>query len=191
MEDKKQDVKSLQELVKTADSFRDFFANLAAELAKVLADIKAPDEEENTWEMKCPYENNDDIYSLSNDGEVKKTYWSYFDYDRERFEQGNIFPTKEAAELEAKRRNLLTRFRSFRDERNGDWKPVSGKQCKTSKFLIGYSWDSKDEQYKLKSLELGSSNLFNQFGYFKNREDCERAIELFGDEIKELFMEGE
>lgn len=60
-----------------------------------------------------------------------------------------------------------------------------------SLFLIGYSWDSKGEQYKLKSLELGSSNLFNQFGYFKNKEDAQRAIELFGDEIKEFFVDCE
>ena len=30
---------------------------------------------------------------------------------------------------------------------------------------------------------------FSLFGYFKNEEDAERAIELFGDEIKELFVE--
>lgn len=188
MEDKKQDLNSLEDLLKAADEFRKWAVDFGDRLAKLLADIQTS-KKEDTWEMKCPYENNDDIYTLSNDGEVKKNYWSYFDYDRERFEQGNIFPTKEAAELESKRRNLLTRFRAFRDDCNGDWKPIFGKECKTSKFLIGYSWDFKDEQYKLKSLELGSSNLFHQFGYFKNKEDAKRAIELFGDEIQELFLD--
>nr|DAO01974.1 MAG TPA: hypothetical protein [Caudoviricetes sp.] len=79
----------------------------------------------------------------------------------------------------------------FRDKCNDGWEPVSGKQCKTSKFFIGYGWNSIDEQYKLKSLELGSSNLFHQFGCFKNREDCDKAIELFGDEIKALFVDCE
>ena len=54
MEDKKQDVNSLEELVKTADSYRAFFSNLANELSKVLADVKAPDEEEDTWEDEMP-----------------------------------------------------------------------------------------------------------------------------------------
>ena len=183
MEDKKQDVKSLEELVKEANAYSGWFANLADELSKVLADIKAPDEEENTWEMKYPYENNDYIYSLSNDGEVKKTYWSYFDYDRERFEQGNIFPTKEAAELEAKRRNLLTRFRAFRDECNDGWKT---------------DWDINDYKYFLyfsadyEKIYVGANihcYMFNLLGYFKNKADALRAIELFGDEIKELFVE--
>lgn len=41
---------------------------------------------------------------------------------------------------------------------------------------------------------LDSVNYANRiatFGYFKNKEDAERAIELFGDEIKELFVEVE
>ena len=189
MEDKKQDVNVLEELSKAADDFRKWAVDFGDKLSKVLDDIKAPDEEENTWKMKCPYEYGQKCYFLQSSGANFSGCWDGIESDYGYLSQGNAFHTEEEAKLEAKRRNLLTRFRSFRDERNGDWKPVSGKQCKTSKFLIGYSWDSKDEQYKLKSLELGSSNLFNQFGYFKNREDCERAIELFGDEIKELFVE--
>lgn len=183
MENKKQDVNSLEELVKTADSFRDFFANLAAELAKVLADIKAPEKEEDTWEMKYPYEVEDDVYVLPGDGEVIKDYWVCCDYDRNRFKQGNIFPTKEAALLESKRRNLLTRFKSFRDECNGDWKPESEKV----KYYICL-------QYENLSLCVSSSmfwDAFNMFGYFKNEEDAQRAIELFGDEIKRLYVEVE
>ena len=143
------------------------------------------------WEMKCPYKDWDEYWFIKDFGDVFIDSWDSCEIDMGRFNTGNTFPTKQAAELESKRRNLLTRFRAFRNECNGDWKAVSGKQCKTSKFFIGYGWDSKDEQYKLKSLELGSSNLFHQFGYFKNREDCDQTIDLFGDEIKELFVEGE
>lgn len=191
MEDKKQDVNVLEELSKAADDFRKWAVDFGDKLSKVLDDIKALKKEEDTWEMKIPYKYGDDYWVILDNGDIDSECWDEYETDGKRFNTGNVFRTLKTADLEKKRRNLLTRFRSFRDERNGDWKPVSGKQCKTSKFLIGYSWDSKDEQYKLKSLELGSSNLFNQFGYFKNREDCERAIELFGDEIKELFMEGE
>ena len=34
-------------------------------------------------------------------------------------------------------------------------------------------------------------NSFSTFGYFKSRRDAQRVIDLFGDEIKELFVEGE
>lgn len=170
------------------DTLKQQTAEMEAKLEEMKAEIERL---ENGWEMKCPYKNGDDHFVLYDDGAIGNEKFLFYSEDNGRFEQGNIFPTREEAQLESKRRNLLTRFRAFRDECNGDWKPVFGGKCKTSKFLIGYSWDSIDEQYKLKSLELGSSNLFHQFGYFKNKEDTKRAIDLFGDEIKELFMEGE
>lgn len=181
MEDKKQDVNSLKELVKTADSYRAFFASLADELSKVLSDIKVSEKEEDTWEMKCPYKNRDKYFLIGSDAIVYFSYWSDFKTDKDRFKMGNTFSTKEAAELEVKRRKLLTRFRAFREECNGDWKPESEKV----KYYIYL-------QHENLSLCVSSSTFwdaFNMFGYFKNEEDTERAIELFGDEIKELFVE--
>ena len=81
MEDKKQDVNSLEELVKTADSYRAFFANLADELSKVLADIKVPEKEENTWEMKCPYEYGDNHYCIQSSGDVFSDSWRDIEAD--------------------------------------------------------------------------------------------------------------
>ena len=124
-------------------------------------------------------------------GNIQQARWNESVWIKHCFYQGHIFNTEQEARLEAQRRNLLQRFKMFRDKCNDGWEPVSGKRCKNSKFFIGYGWNSIDEQYKLKSLELGSSNLFHQFGYFKNREDCDKAIELFGDEIKNLFVECE
>lgn len=180
MENKKQDVNSLQELVKEANAYSGWFANLANELSKVLDDIQTSKKEEDTWEMKCPYENGDKYFALSHRRSIIETTWDNHFVDEERFKLGNVFPTREAAELEAKRRNLLTRFRAFRDECN------RGLSVQDEKWEIDY----KDK--KLKSLWVPNSiNGFPTFGYFKNREDAERAIELFGDEIKELFVEGE
>lgn len=183
MEDKKQDVNSLEELVKTADSFRKFFVDLADEISKVLADIKAPDEEENTWEMKCSYEYGDKHYCVQSNGYVFSDSWRGVEADNSFFSQGNIFPTKQAAELEVKRRNLLTRFRAFRDECNGDWKP---------------DWSNSDKKWEIDYTEEGvkalwgyGTNSFPTFGHFKFKADVERAIELFGKEIIELFVECE
>ena len=182
MEDKKQDVNSLQELVKAADSYRTFFANLADGLSKVLADIKAPDEEENKWEMTCPYEYGDNHYCIQSSGDVFLDSWKDIEADNSFFSQGNIFPTREAAELEAKRRNLLTRFRAFRDECNGDWKP-DWKDNHSRKYYFALNGIGLDIQVAY------SVNCFENFGYFKEKENARKAIELFGDEIEELFVE--
>lgn len=184
MEDKKQDVNSLQELVKAADSYRTFFANLADGLSKVLADIKAPDEEENKWEMTCPYEYGDNHYCIQSSGDVFLDSWKDIEADNSFFSQGNIFPTREAAELEAKRRNLLTRFRAFRDECNGDWKP-DWKDNHSRKYYFALNGIGLDIQVAY------SVNCFENFGYFKEKENARKAIELFGDEIEELFVECE
>ena len=47
-------------------------------------------------------------------------HWSA---NEDNYIQGNIFDSKEDAELEVKRRNLIFRFKKFRDEYNEGWKP--------------------------------------------------------------------
>ena len=183
MEDKKQDVKSLEWLVKEANAYSWWFANLSDELSKVLADIKAP-KQEDTWEMKCPYEYGNKYYFLQSSGDSFLGRWDNIEADNRYFSQGNIFPTEEAAELESKRRNLLTRFRAFRDECNGDWKADFENPTK-EKFSICFYY----KEFRIQTVY--NANDFAMFGYFKNKKDCERAIELFGDEIKTLFVDYE
>jgi len=184
MKDKTQYEALMEELKKLANNFKDLVTELGDILAKVLTDVKAPDEEENTWEMKCPYEYGDKHYCIQSSGDVFSDSWRGIEADNSFFSQGNIFPTREAAELESKRRNLLTRFRAFRDECNGDWK-ADWSDSFTSKYLLSII-DSK-----LVVDSYWYANKFNTFGYFKNEEDAKGAIELFGNEIKELFVENE
>lgn len=181
MKDKKQDEISLEELVKAANAVHDFFTKLGDELSKVLANIKVL--KEDTWEMKCPYEFGDEYWNIIW-GKVRKNTWDWIDCERTSFEAGEIFPTQQEAELELKRRNLLTRFRAFRDECNGDWK-ADWMDYLENKFLVCIVGS------ELEVNSVYAANDFVLFGYFKNPKDVERAIELFGDEIKELFVEGE
>lgn len=184
MEDNKQYEAFMEELKKLANNFIDVVTELGDILAKILPDVEISEEEEkDTWKMKYPLKDGDEYWLLFDDGNIEIDFWDDSDIDKERFDAGNIFLTEEAAELEAKRRNLLTRFRAFRDECNGDWKP-DYENSENNYFL-------RDYEDKIVVDYICWANLFVLFGYFKNREDAERAIELFGDEIKELFVEGE
>lgn len=182
MEDKTQYEALMDELQKIVENFRVGFADIGESLSKLLPDVEIPDEEEDTWEMKCPYKNNDECFILFDDGDTSFSYWAGDSEDVSRFRMGNVFPTLEAAELESKRRNLLTRFKAFRDECNGDWK-ADWNDCNSKKWII-----TKNEE-EIYAMWTNGLNIFSLFGHFKNQEDCERAIELFGDEIEELFVE--
>ena len=140
-------------------------------------------EKEKDWKMKCPYKDRDKYYIVNSRGLVKFLFWNNSVANKKTFNQGHIFPTKQEAELEAKRRNLLTRFRAFRDECNGDWKADWSDSFKSKHYL-----EIIDSKVVLDSVNY--ANRIATFGYFKNEKDAERAIELFGDEIQKLFAEG-
>ena len=182
MENKKPDVNSLEELSKAAYTLQKCIVAFGNELSRVLDDIKELKKEEDTWEMKCPYKQGDEYWFIKDFGDVFIDSWDGCEIDMGRFNTGNVFPTKEAAELEAKRRKLLTRFRAFRDECNGDWK-ADWKNTYENKYFIC------EVVSGLEVYVSSIGNSFVTFGYFRNKEDAKRAIELFGDEIKELFVE--
>jgi len=183
MKDKTQYEALMEELKKLANNFKDVATELGDILAKILPDVEIPDEEEDTWEMKCPYEHGDTHYCIQPNGAVFADCWEGIEADNRYFSQGNVFPTEEAAELEAKRRNLLTRFRAFRDECNDGWKPNWRKNDAKYYFYIS----STDGEIGINDIYFYET--FPLFGYFKNSKDAERAIELFGQEIIELYVE--
>lgn len=184
MEGKTQYEALMEELQKIANNITDAFTELGDTLAKILPDVEIPDEEEDTWKMKCPYKVGDKHYCIQPSGEVFMDCWYDTESDNSYFSQGNTFPTIQAALLEVKRRDLLTRFRTFRDECNGDWKP-DWKNENSCKYCLLFEID------KFIAVHFYLDNNFSQFGYFKNKDDAIKAIKLFGDEIKALFVDCE
>ena len=59
MEDKTQYEIFREEFLKATDALRDTIKDFGERLSKLLPDIEIPDEEEDTWEMKCPYKDGD------------------------------------------------------------------------------------------------------------------------------------
>lgn len=146
--------------------------------------LKELEIEKQKTEIEYPFHFKGECWKLRLDGLVEEDWWSNSGYDRNCYQQGNMFTTQQEAIKECDRRILLTRFRQFRDKCNGDWKP----DWKHSvKFFIEFYYGDGEEG--LRSEWYLCSNDFNLFGYFKSKEDCDRAIELFGDEIKRLYLE--
>lgn len=140
--------------------------------------------EQNIAEITYPFEVNEIFWALYSTGEIGMHYWDNTILNQSLYKQGNVFKNQEEAKREFDRRELLTRFRKFRDRCNGDWKPnlnIVG----LSKYCIAIN-NKTDVMF---AMDVTFYNEFNPFGCFKKKEDCQRAIQLFGDEIKRLFVE--
>lgn len=180
MDDKNESEKLMEELKRIGEGFNKFIESIGEALNKLFYPKK------DEWKMKIPYKYGDDYWVILDNGDIESECWDEYETDGKRFNVGNVFPTLKAADLENKRRKLLTRFRAFRNECNEDWKPDMT-DVTHKKYYLSYS-ETKVGVY-VSYIVLG--NHLHIFGYFKNEQDAERAIELFGDEIKELFVDCE
>lgn len=147
--------------------------------------LKELEVEKQKFEIVHSLEIDDIYYTIDIDGDVFDSWWGNDSFDKKRSRVGNVFYTRQEAEKERDRRILLTRFKQFRDKCNGDWKPGFN-SWEANKYYVAYSYSSDD----LCCFTVLFNTHFQPFGYFKNKEDCKRAIELFGDEIKRLYLEG-
>ena len=142
-------------------------------------------QKEKAEKFEYTFKENEPYEVIIEDGRIVTSCWTNHNKDCERYEQGNVFKIKDEAIRERDKRALLTRFRQFRDKCNGGWKPDfedgnSGKHYislihTTNMLKINFAYNLED---------------FNLFGYFRKESDAKRAIVLFGDEIKRLYLEG-
>lgn len=147
--------------------------------------LKELELEQQKTAIEYPFKDDELHWVVYTDGGITDSIWIDNKIDTNRYAQGNIFKTKAEAIKERDRRILLTRFRQFRDKCNGDLKPDWKNQNEDKYYIAFHHNDNTMTIYHYLSIEE-----FNLFGYFKNKSDAERAIELFGDEIKRLFVEG-
>lgn len=155
------------------------------ELEKQIQELQKELEfEKNKSVIEYPFEKGETYWLLYNDGCISQQSWDDDIYEQECYEIDNVFKTKEEARKEYSKRILLKRFKQFRDKCNGDWKP-NLKIVGLPKYCIAIN-NKTDIMF---AMDVTFYNEFNPFGYFKKKEDCQRAIQLFGDEIKRLFVE--
>lgn len=156
-------------------------AELEDKVKVLLDEIETLKREKKNETFEYPFEPNEDYWLVEENSGIENNRWNYTPYDKPRYDQGHIFKTKQEAERERDKRALLTRFKQFRDKCNREWKPGTY-DCK---YFISYD-GSKNV------LESGWNDVwdnFNTFGYFYDERDCLRAIDLFGDEIKRLWVD--
>lgn len=154
---------------------------LEEKVQELLKEIERLKQKEKAEEFGYPFKENEPYEVIIEDGRIVTSCWTNHNMDCERYEQGNVFKTRDEAIRERDKRALLTRFRQFRDKCNGN------RNAKTYDSQYYIIFDSTENTIETSWNCVIDS--FNLFGYFKNEEDCDRAIELFGAEIKRLWVE--
>ena len=154
---------------------------IAQKVKELMDELETLEQQEKTTDFEYPFEIGDECFFINIAGEPVPHKWSQYVHEKHAYRQGNVFKTRKEAERERYKRELLMRFNQFRDKCNGDWKPFEhGNQ-----FYI--SFDTMTNVIHTNCVYINKS--FALFGYFKNKSDAERAIELFGDEIKRLWVD--
>ena len=125
-------------------------------------------------------------YFIYPDGDVMSAIWRNNNVDNGIYNQNNVFKTRQEAVLESERRALVAKIHRYRDECN-EGKQFNWEDISQEKYYICYdSWT--DDLYVSKSHMI---NNLVVFGYFLDEYDAETAKNLFGSEIKKLFIEVE
>ena len=157
---------------------------IAQKVKELMDDLEKLQPEEKTDDFEYPFEVGDECFFINIAGEPVPHKWSQYVHEKHAYRQGNVFKTRKEAERDRYKRELLMRFNQFCDKCNGDWKP-DWEDKSEDKFFILFNHESSE----LISNWCSYSQPFSSFGFFKNIEDANRAIELFGDEIKRLWVE--
>ena len=157
---------------------------IAQKVKELLDDLETLEQQEKTTGFEYPFVVGDECFFINVAGEPVQHKWSNCVHQKHAYRQGNFFKTRKEAERERDKRELLMRFKQFRDKCNGDWKPDWKDKVK-AKYFIVFNHESSELLLKW----YIDVQPFESFGCFKNREDAIRAIELFGDEIKRLWVE--
>ena len=154
---------------------------LEEKVKELMKEIETLKQKEKAEEFEYPFEDKEEYFCLNINGEIIHNLWWGGPFDEGVYTQGHVFKNREEARKERDKRYLLMRFNQFRDKCNGNWKPDDN----DSTYYIFFNPTNN----KLVVDWYCEMIVFDLFGYFKNESDAARAIELFGDEIKRLYVE--
>ena len=155
--------------------------NRIEEIKKQMKELQKELDLEEAKQFQVPIEYGEEYFYWYSPSYLSHSEYQGTDDDIFLFLQNIAFADGDEATKERERRELQTRFKQFRDKCNGDW---NAKTYDSQYYII---FDSTENTIETSWNCVIDS--FNLFGYFKNEEDCDRAIELFGDEIKRLWVD--
>ena len=138
-------------------------------------------EEKKKFEVKLP-DMYDTLYYIDDIcSEVYITNFVSSARDKDRYLRGFYFNTEEEAKQRLKEQRLLFKIKKWAEIHNEGWEPDWSDYEK--KWYVYYNHVKE----RLNVTWGYNSTNFAKLPYFKTREIAQECIDLFGDEIKEVF----
>nr|DAN71107.1 MAG TPA: hypothetical protein [Caudoviricetes sp.] len=138
--------------------------------------------EDDKKEFELTYPENEEVVYLA-DSEVTLMHYDANDkVDKNIFEHGLYFKTREEAEQHLKERKLLLKLHQWAKIKNDGWEPDLNDRGE-NKYYIYYL----QTEELLKISNVYSVRDFLKLPYFKSTEIARECINLFGEEIKEVL----
>lgn len=127
---------------------------------------------------KIKYPNIDDtVWIVDLTGNISVYTWYGTPVDIQRFNQGHIFFTKQEAEFEVERRNVISELNIFAIPKNRKWDKSE------LHYYIEYNYS-----FDLFEFDYTYSYRHNDI-YFASEEDAQKAIDYVGvDRVKKYFL---
>lgn len=144
----------------------------------IAEDWKIYEEKENNkgWKPK----EGDTIFYITESGRViSGTFLSLLPSDNDKVLFKNAFQTREEAEHMLEKIKIINKLRELSNISFND-------NCKQEKFVIFYN--TENQQIRITQHKFIREIPFNI--YFKNKEDCQKAIEIIGeDNLKKYYFD--
>ena len=157
------------------------------EKAKALRDefISKLEDDKKKFEVKLPNQYDTLYFFDFVDNEIYMTGFNLHEKDITRFLYGYYFNTREEIEQHLKERKLLFKLHQWAKIKNEGWEP----DWEDDIFRKYYIQVNLENNHLIASSTSCFSN-FPKLPYFKTYEITRECIELFGDEIIEVLVNG-
>ena len=134
--------------------------------------------EKKPYEVEVP-KGIEDYYFIDESGALDYVFIYAKQNQKEVYQRGLAFTTREKAEQYDKERMLLFKLHKWAEEHNGGWKP-DWKDDEIKYYIT-------DEYDRFKIDYTVCYRMFIKLPYFKSEELAEQFIKEFGEEIKEVL----
>ena len=169
------------------EKLQEKFEQLASEMDWIKTKLVDLQEEKGLAPVKTLYEVEvpkgiEDYYFIDESGALDYVFIYAKQNQKEVYQRGLAFTTREKAEQYDKERMLLFKLHKWAEEHNGGWKP-DWKDFDEYKYSVTFDFD--DYEFLIK--DSWYENAFSKLPYFISRAIAKQFIEEFGDEIKEVL----